>query len=171
MQMYYEDTANARDRNKELFTDLATGNIGSGGIHFDRADVAASLDRAKGYTLYFQHYLQSDAFTDTERQLMQLLLPTLRDWYVQAGYGGMNVTDAHNRGAFMLGGSGIDTLTGGSQGDLLVGNGGNDTLDGGAGADTMLGGQGNDTYTVDDIGDIVTESVGNGGKKVSGTIV
>ena len=26
-----------------------------------------------------------DAFSDTERQLIQSLLPTLRDWYVQAG--------------------------------------------------------------------------------------
>jgi hypothetical protein len=85
MQMYYEDTANATDRNKELFTDLATGSLGSGGVQFDRADVAATLDKAKGYTLYFKNYLKSDAFTNIERQLIQSLLPTLRDWYVQTG--------------------------------------------------------------------------------------
>ena len=38
----------------------------------------------------------------------------------QAGTGGMNVADAHNRGAFMLGGSGTDNLTGGIQADLLT---------------------------------------------------
>ena len=56
--------------------------------------------------------------------------------------------------------------------DVLIGNGrqrhrqfgGNDTLIGGGGADTMYGGAGNDTYIVDDVGDIVDESVaGSGG--------
>jgi hypothetical protein len=47
--------------------------------------VAATLDKAKGYTLYFQNYLDSSAFSNNERPLIQSLLPTLRDWYVQAG--------------------------------------------------------------------------------------
>jgi Ca2+-binding RTX toxin-like protein len=144
MQMYYEDTANGVNPNKELFTDLATANIGSGGVHFDRADVAGVLEQAKGYNLYFQHYLNSSTFTDTERQLIQSLLSTLRDWYVQAGAGGMNAADPHNRGAFMLGGNGADNLTGGTQADLLLGNAGNDVLLGGIGRDILLGQQGND---------------------------
>jgi hypothetical protein len=140
MQMYYADTANATDRNKELFTSI------TGGVQFDRADVASTLGDAKGYSLYFKNYLNSNAFTNTERQLMQSLLPTLRDWYVQAGLGGMNVADAHNRGTFMLGGSGADTLTGGTQADLLVGNAGADTFNGKGGNDVLLGGSGFDTY-------------------------
>jgi hypothetical protein len=96
MQMYYEDTANATNANKELFTPV------TGGVQFDRADVAATLGDAKGYSLYFQDYLNSNAFTNLERQMIQPLLPMLRDWYVQAGPSGMNVVDAHNRGAFML---------------------------------------------------------------------
>ena len=140
MQMYYTDTANATDRTKELFTKV------TGGVQFDRADVAATLGDAKGYTLYFQNYLNSNAFTSTERQLIQSLLPTLRDWYVQAGPSGMTAADAQNRGAFMLGGSGADNLTGGSQTDLLVGNAGTDRLNGGGGNDTLLGGAGFDTY-------------------------
>jgi hypothetical protein len=140
MQMYYEDTANATNANKQLFTNV------TGGVQFDRADVAPALGDAKGYTLYFQNYLDSSAFTSTERQLMQSLLPTLRDWYVQAGSGGMNVADTNNRGAFMLGGSRADNLTGGSQTDLLVGNAGIDRLTGGGGNDTLLGGAGFDTY-------------------------
>jgi len=62
MQMYYEDTANATDPNKELFTDLATAGSGSGGggVQFDRADVAATLDKAKGYDLYFKNYLTAE---------------------------------------------------------------------------------------------------------------
>ncbi len=140
MQMYYENTANATNPNKELFAEV------SGGVHLDRADVAASLDQAKGYTLYFQNYLNSDAFTAPERQVIQSLLPTLRDWYVQAGANGMNVADAHNRGAFMLGGTGGDTMTGGTQADLLVGNAGADTFNGKGGNDMLFGGVGFDTY-------------------------
>ena len=149
MQMYYEDTANATNANKELFAEV------TGGVRFDRADVAATLDKAKGYNLYFQEYLKSDAFTDNERQLIQSLLPTLRDWYVQAGLGGMTAADAQNRGAFMLGGNGADNLTGGTQADLLVSNAGDDTLNGGAGYDTYV-------YNIIGGHDTISDSDGRG---------
>ena len=35
-------------------------------------------------------------------------------------------------------------------------------LDGGAGADTLIGGTGNDTYVVDNVGDVITENLGEG---------
>ena len=161
MQMYYENTANAANATKELFTDLATAGIGTGGIQFDRADISTSLENAKGYNQYFQDYIYSDSFTNNERQLMLSLLPTLRDWYVQAGLSGMEVTDAHNRGAFMLGGSGDDNLTGGSQADLLVGNGGSDVLLGGAGRDILLGQQGNDVLEGGADGDTLVGGLDN----------
>jgi Ca2+-binding RTX toxin-like protein len=41
---------------------------------------------------------------------------------------------------------------------ISCGNG-NDTLDGGTGADTLLGGAGSDTYYVDNLNDVVTESL------------
>jgi hypothetical protein len=80
MQMYYDNTANATTAGKELFTEVA------GGVQFDRADVAASLDKAKGYNLYFQEYL-TNAFSNSDRQMILSVLPALRDWYVQAGDG------------------------------------------------------------------------------------
>ena len=46
--------------------------------------------------------------------------------------------------------------------NYLVGDNGNDTIDGGAKADVMVGGLGNDTYYVDDAGDQVQETVGQG---------
>jgi Ca2+-binding RTX toxin-like protein len=42
----------------------------------------------------------------------------------------------------------------------IVGGAGADTLDGGAGADTLAGGAGNDRFSVDDVGDRVTDTAG-----------
>ncbi|HET7882024.1 MAG TPA: hypothetical protein VFL55_14150, partial [Acetobacteraceae bacterium] len=55
-----------------------------------------------------------------------------------------------------------NTIVGGIGNDTLVGGAGNDTLNGGAGADSMAGGTGNDSYLVDNVGDVVTENVGEG---------
>ncbi|HJQ17639.1 MAG TPA: calcium-binding protein [Allosphingosinicella sp.] len=60
------------------------------------------------------------------------------------------------------GGSGDDTLTGGASNERLYGGGGNDQIDGGSGSDTMAGAAGDDTYFVDNAGDVVTESFGDG---------
>ena len=55
-----------------------------------------------------------------------------------------------------------DSLTGDAGNNVLRGLAGNDTLNGGAGADTMFGGLGDDTYVVDNVGDIVDETGGDG---------
>ena len=73
----------------------------------------------------------------------------------------MNATDAQNRGAFMLGGSGHDTLTGGTADDLLAGNAGQDKLDGGSGNDILLGGAGNDTLEGGEGADLLLGGKGN----------
>jgi len=46
--------------------------------------------------------------------------------------------------------------------NILTGLDGNDILNGGAGADTLIGGTGNDIYVVDNVGDMVTENLGEG---------
>jgi serralysin len=65
----------------------------------------------------------------------------------------------------------IENLTGSAFDDALVGNeglntlrggNGNDTLNGGANADTLIGGLGSDTYMVDNAGDTIVESGGEG---------
>lgn len=163
MQKYYEETQGSAGYKKELFTDLATEG-GSGGIRFDMADVsekfAAALSRnerlnltdAKGFDLYLKYFFDNNLdindvnFTAAEDQLVLSQLPSMRDWYVQAGTGGMSAADTLNRGDFMLGGTGADSLGGGDKSDLLVGNAGADTLKGGKGNDTLIGGTGFDRY-------------------------
>ncbi|WP_298282376.1 hypothetical protein [Novosphingobium sp.] len=62
----------------------------------------------------------------------------------------------------LLGLQGVDRLNGGAGTDTLEGGSGNDTLDGGSEADAMRGGTENDTYYVDNVADVVTESVNEG---------
>jgi Ca2+-binding RTX toxin-like protein len=76
-----------------------------------------------------------------------------------------------NDGANVLRGlDGNDGLFGFAGNDTLIGGSGIDGLDGGVGADTMRGGAGNDNYTVDNVGDVVIESAGEGIDGVATTI-
>jgi trimeric autotransporter adhesin len=58
--------------------------------------------------------------------------------------------------------SSIENLQGSDFNDVLVGDAQSNVLRGGAGADTMAGGAGSDTYNVDNAGDVVIESPGEG---------
>ncbi len=172
MEKYYRETQASAGYNQELFTDLGDDPIGSGGVRFDLADVGADLTTTKGYDLYFQTYL-ANSFSPSDRDRIKDMLPELRDWHVQAGRGGMDATDTQNRGAFMLGGRGADSLTGGTGAHLLVGNQGHDSLAGGAGTDTLLGGVGFDRYyyTTGDGNDRIEDSDANGAIFVNGQML
>ena len=69
-------------------------------------------------------------------------------------------------------GNGVDstTLTGNTGNNILTGGTGNDAISGGAGADTLIGGAGNDTYTVDNIGDVITEGLSAGTDAVNSSV-
>jgi VCBS repeat-containing protein len=187
MQKYYDEKTGSVGLGQTLFNSV------SGGVQFDTAAVIGkgnSITGAKGFG-YFAEYLKRGEVRDpitgeiftpgiystAEQAAINSMLPTLRDWYVQAGTGGMTATDTLNRGAFMLGGTGQDILTGGTGNDLLVGNAGADVLQGGKGNDVLLGGTGNDTYKYTNAGvnqdglDIILDSDGNGSIQIDGQTV
>ncbi len=72
---------------------------------------------------------------------------------------------------FIAGNDTTNTLAGAAGNDFLLGEGGmdeldggdgDDVLDGGSGADTLAGGDGDDLYFLDDSGDVVQETSGEG---------
>lgn len=69
-----------------------------------------------------------------------------------------------------LTGTAAINATGNSLANRLTGNNANNRLDGKAGADVMLGGLGNDSYTVDNIGDSVTELASEGTDTITSSI-
>jgi serralysin len=62
----------------------------------------------------------------------------------------------------ITGGAGNDSLIGDQLSNVLKGGAGDDVLNGGAGNDTLSGGLGDDTYTIDNVGDVIIESLGEG---------
>ena len=78
---------------------------------------------------------------------------------VITGNAGNNILSGLEGADSIDGGSGNDSIDGGSENDSLTGGLGNDTVDGGLGADSMVGGDGDDTYRVDDVGDVVSETI------------
>ena len=63
-----------------------------------------------------------------------------------------------------------NSLTGNASNNILNGGAGDDTLNGSTGADSLIGGTGNDVYYIENVGDTITESSGEGTDTVYSTL-
>lgn len=81
----------------------------------------------------------------------------------------LNITGS-NTAQTIYGNDAVNWLDGRAGNDILFGQGGNDILDGGTGADTLYGGTGDDSFSVDDAGDVVVETAGQGNDRVLTTV-
>jgi Ca2+-binding RTX toxin-like protein len=90
------------------------------------------------------------------------------NWLLGTGFEHLELTDVAVSGTgntlanLLRGNANNNTLNGVSGADTLFGEDGNDSLIGGIGNDVMAGGAGNDTYSVESIGDTVTETISGG---------
>jgi len=104
-------------------------------------DLVLSLDDANNLTL--QGWYEEDP----KYQIHNLMLSV-------PGTGALAGTFLDLSYSMLLGGEGVDTLTGGGSAELIFGGGGSDSISGGAGDDVLSGDDGNDTInggTGDDI--------------------
>jgi Ca2+-binding RTX toxin-like protein len=74
----------------------------------------------------------------------------------------LTIVDDEISGSVITGTANDDNLIGTPNNDIIIGLAGNDKLDGKAGSDNLQGGTGNDIYTIDNLGDIVTENLNEG---------
>ncbi|WP_111542566.1 calcium-binding protein [Mesorhizobium kowhaii] len=150
--------------------DMLDGGAGSdklfGGAHNDTLNGGAGADLMSGGTGDDTYWVDNagDHVIELNGQGIDNVQST-----VSFNLSGQELENLALRTGASINGTGnsiANVITGNSGVNILIGLGGNDTLDGKEGADTMQGGIGNDTYYVDNAGDHVVESNGQGADNV-----
>jgi Ca2+-binding RTX toxin-like protein len=103
----------------------------------------------------------ADEGIDTVNAAISYTLGAEVENLVLIGVGGLNGT-GNDRDNAIIGNDYDNVLSAGDGVDTMKGLGGADIIDGGTDADTMFGGDGYDIFIVDDFGDVVTETIGEG---------
>ncbi|MEI6268596.1 MAG: DUF4347 domain-containing protein, partial [Methylococcaceae bacterium] len=140
-------------------TGNALNNILTGNAGANRLDGGAGADTMIGGLGNDTYTVDNAGDVVTETSILVTEIDSVNSsvTYTLSG----NVENLTLTGSAAINGTGnlfANTLVGNNAANTLNGGAGDDTLDGGAGADTLIGGLGNDTYTVDNTGDVVTET-------------
>jgi len=140
----------------------AQNNILIGGILADRLDGGAGADTMQGGTGNDAYLVDNagDVVIENTGEGIDTVLVSLAAYTL-----GANVENATYTGGGSFTGTGNDlanVIIGGAGNDLLTGGEGNDSLTGNGGADVLQGGVGDDKYSVDNVGDVVSENAGEG---------
>lgn len=137
----------------DTLTGTAGGNVINGGAGAD------SMIGGAGDDYYYVDHA-SDVVTENSAEGVDTISTASHSITLSANIENLVIT-----GSSSLNGTGntlANTITGNSGTNILSGGAGNDVIDGATGADTLVGGLGDDTFYVDNAGDVVTESSGEG---------
>lgn len=173
------DTLNGGAGNDTLLGGDGTDTL-NGGAGNDSLDGGTGADAMVGGNGDDTYYIDNvgDTVTENSGQGYDSIFSSVNVTAAQAGQieeitltgtADLNATGSSNDN-IINGNAGNNTLNGGVGSDTLNGAAGNDVLDGGSGADTMAGGVGDDTYYIDNTGDVIIESAGQGFDRIFSNI-
>jgi Ca2+-binding RTX toxin-like protein len=136
--------------------DVVTENLNGG-----NDTINASITYTLGANVENLAAIGSDNIGGTGNSLDNFITGNSGDNALSGGDGSDTISGGAGNDA-LLGGTGNDALYGSIGDDSLNGGDGNDNLNGGDGNDTLIGGRGDDIYDVGSLGDVITETVGDG---------
>jgi Ca2+-binding RTX toxin-like protein len=156
------DVMDGGDGNDSLFGGAGADSI-TGGTNNDRLYGDAGTDTLTGGTGADVYYIDdtTDVIVEASGEGYDLIQSS-SNYVLAAGVSIEGLSVRNVAGASLTGNELDQSMNGYFGSDTLNGGGGNDIIDGGAGADSMLGGLGDDTFYVNDAGDAVSETAGEG---------
>jgi Ca2+-binding RTX toxin-like protein len=140
----------------DSFGDVVTENLNGG-----NDTINASITYTLGANLENLAAIGSGNISGTGNSLDNTIAGNSGDNAIDGGAGNDTISGGAGNDA-IDGGTGNDALYGSIGSDSLNGGDGSDNLNGGDGNDTLIGGRGDDTYDVGSLGDVITETAGEG---------